>query len=217
MISIIMPTRNRPHFLREAINAILWQDYTEWELIIVDGGAPSQIPSDPRIRYLVQDGTGIIPAVNQGLSVASGRILNWSNDDDLMAPGTLKWVSENLTPPWLWTYGKCKLIDADGNQTGIGEFGGEPWDLEAEKVRNLCPQPSVFWRRELTEKLGGFDATPEMDLAADWDYWIRLGEIRPPLVTQRIQASYRQWDGSITVARRGEQDQHAEAVRRKHG
>lgn len=211
-----MPTMNRPQYLEMAINSIVEQDYEDWELHVVWAGEEPNKVKDERVRYWRQmTPGGIIPAVNEGLNRCRGGYLNWSNDDDLMAPGTLSWVVENLNNPYGWTYGRCAIIDAEGNP--ISEFGGETWDKEYEKQRNLCPQPSVFWTKEMFLDVGFFDDSPEMDLAADWDYWIRLSHFGDPLVTQRIQAYYRQWDGSITVARRGEQDNHAAAVRKKHG
>lgn len=76
MISVLMPTFNRPNFIRGAVEAILAQDYPDFEIIVKDGGESIEhlLPSDPRVKYIWNKDRGITDAMNQAMKAAS-RIL----------------------------------------------------------------------------------------------------------------------------------------------
>lgn len=84
-VSIVLPTHDRPEFLREAIDSVRRQTFTNWELIVVDDGGrvPAAIPDDPRIRLIdVTSGTGPAAARNRGIGLALGRWITFLDDDD---------------------------------------------------------------------------------------------------------------------------------------
>src|SRR5574343_1731659 len=116
--TIVMPTCNneihdRFDFLYEAVNSIIAQDYKNWELIIKDGGTHpalmyEAIPADDRILYIHGKDSGITEAINTAFALAHGDIYHWFNDDDIMAPGTLSYVVEQIEG-YDWLYGRTLL------------------------------------------------------------------------------------------------------------
>lgn len=96
MVSVVLPTHNRPELLRCAIISVRAQTYTDWELIVVDDGS---IPSaqnivegfhDPRIRFIRHElprGGGA--ARNAGIKAVHGEYVAFLDDDDEWAPEKL--------------------------------------------------------------------------------------------------------------------------------
>lgn len=205
-ISILMPTFNRPEFISNAINAILEQDYDDWELIIKDGGKPvfDLIPDDKRIIYIHGKDRGITDAMNTAMKIASGDVFNWANDDDRISAGTLQFVAENIKD-YKWMYGRIFM----GNSPY-----GEAWNYERLKRGNIVPQPAVFWTREAIEKVGMFDESE--DLVSDYEYWLRLGKYFTPLFVDRIMAYYTVHPGQITSRIQAEQLAQAARIRQKY-
>ena len=96
-VSIIIPTYNRERLVCKAINSVLRQTYSDYELIVVDDGSVDQTPravsqfQDPRIRYLCQHiNAGECAARNIGLTAAQGRYIAFLDSDDEWLPNKLE-------------------------------------------------------------------------------------------------------------------------------
>ena len=96
-VSVIVPTFNQGHFLREAINSVLAQTLLEWELIIVDNfsiDSTSEIVlsfADSRIRYKRFRNHGVIGrSRNFGVSLARAPFIAFLDSDDTWAPEKLE-------------------------------------------------------------------------------------------------------------------------------
>ena len=89
LFSVIVPTRDRPALLNEAIRSVIEQTDSSFELIIVnDGGATPDLPSDPRIRMIqIEQSVGPAGARNVGIAAAKGWGVAFLDDDDLWLPG----------------------------------------------------------------------------------------------------------------------------------
>lgn len=89
-ITVIAPIYNQEHLLKRCINSILNQDYTEFELILIDDGSTdnsSQIcneyaSKDSRIRVIHQPNSGVSLAGQKGLDYASGEWILFIDSDD---------------------------------------------------------------------------------------------------------------------------------------
>lgn len=93
--SIVLPTYNRKHMIQKAINSVLEQSYSNWELIIIDDGSNDdtnefiQTYNDPRIKYHYQDNQGKGPARNLGVEKAIGQYICFLDSDDSYLPNHL--------------------------------------------------------------------------------------------------------------------------------
>jgi len=209
-ISALIPTFNRPQFIVSAVEAILNQDYSDFEIIIKDGGEPigHLLPKDDRIKYIWNKDRGITDAMNQAMKAATGDVFVWANDDDRITPGTFKFVSENLKDN-KWGYGFIEMVSGDA-----GMLWGDKWDYKKLLNGNFVPQPSVYWTREAYEEVGEMDETN--DLVSDYEYWLRLGSKYSPVFWDRVMAYYTIHKDQITQKIMGEQLRQANEVKKKY-
>lgn len=207
MISVLIPTFNRPDFIRGAVDAILSQDYPDFEIIIKDGGDSIEhlLPTDPRVRYIHNKDRGITDAMNQAMRAAKGDIFVWANDDDRIAPGTFKYVVDNIGDK-KWLAGKI--------ETTTGQKMGGYYDYNELLKYNIIPQPAVYWTREAYEEVG--EMSEEEDLVSDYEYWLRLGAKFTPFVSDRILATYTIHKDQITSKIPHEQLSQAAKVSKKY-
>ncbi len=106
LISVLTPTHNRATLLRRAIASVQAQTHERWEMIVVDDHCTDETPSvlasleDSRVRSLSARARGAAAARNDGLAAATGEIVVYLDDDNLMLPGWLAAVAwrSTLTP-----------------------------------------------------------------------------------------------------------------------
>lgn len=99
LVSVIIPTCKRPHFLARAVDSVLAQTYAHVEVVVVDDNAPDtsaraqtidvmrQYHDNPRVVYVLNDhpmGGG--PARNRGIEQANGSYITFLDDDDIYLP-----------------------------------------------------------------------------------------------------------------------------------
>jgi glycosyltransferase involved in cell wall biosynthesis len=101
MVSIIMATYNRASTLRRAVESVLGQTYSDWELIIIDDGSTDGTPdvlagmTDPRIRvYRHSPNRGVAASRNVGFDRIEGEWFTMLDSDDEMVPDALAWMLE---------------------------------------------------------------------------------------------------------------------------
>ena len=100
LVSVIVPTYNRVHYLQEAVDSVLGQTYHNWELIVVDDGSTDATASrlrdlgDRRLRVVHLEHSGRPARVrNEGLACARGAYVAFLDSDDL-------WCAANLNDRW---------------------------------------------------------------------------------------------------------------------
>jgi len=105
LISVILPTRDRRRLLQRAVNPVLAQRHTNFELLIVNDGSVDDTSTylesldDPRVKVLRTAGTGASTARNCGLDAAKGPIITHLDDDNLMdavAWAFMRWPETEL-------------------------------------------------------------------------------------------------------------------------
>lgn len=95
-VSVIIPTYNRAHLVREAIENVLDQTFADLELIVVDDGSMDNTDgvarsfADPRLKYLKQSNKGAAAARNTGPDACTGELVAFLDSDDLFLPETLE-------------------------------------------------------------------------------------------------------------------------------
>lgn len=101
LITVAVPTHNRPRLLREALTSIMAQTHPEWEVVVVDdGSAPPVLESTLREllgeRFILvrhDQAQGIAAAKNAGVAAARGEVVLHLDDDDLLAPTALAQIA----------------------------------------------------------------------------------------------------------------------------
>lgn len=100
MISVIVPVYNVEPYLRQCIDSILAQTYTDFELILVDDGSPDNCGAicdeyaekDNRIRVIHQKNGGVSAARNAGIDIATGEYISFVDSDDWVHPEYLAYL-----------------------------------------------------------------------------------------------------------------------------
>ena len=106
MISIIIPTYNRAHLIKDAVDSVIQQSFTDWELIIVDDGSTdntaevlSAFNKDDRITYTKRPESylkGANACRNYGYQIAKGDYIKWLDSDDYLHQDCLALQLDNL-------------------------------------------------------------------------------------------------------------------------
>ncbi len=180
-ISVVTPSFNQGEFLERTIRSVLLQGYPQLEYIIIDGGSSDASPEiikryAPHLAYHTSEpDRGYIHAINKGFERATGEIICWLSSDDFYPPNTLRTVAENLARGTgnAAIVGHVLKIHQDNHpaQKLAGRYEGFNRLLKFWLGYEMH-QPSIFWRREVFEELGGLDE--QRDLIADFDYWVRI-------------------------------------------
>jgi glycosyltransferase involved in cell wall biosynthesis len=159
-ISVVIPTFNRPDFLREAVACVLAQSYTPYEIIVVNNGTDSAALGDYLEQVTVYDiirRAGAAQARNFGAVMASGDYVAFLDDDDLWEPDYLGKAAEVITeenPDCL----VCRLDKlVDGNLSSF-KNAVDGLDIDTLLIRNPGMTGSnIIARRTVLFDIGGYD------------------------------------------------------------
>jgi glycosyltransferase involved in cell wall biosynthesis len=185
-ITVVTPSYNQAEFLEQAIRSVLLQEYPNLEYIVVDGGSTDGSVGilerySPWLDHWVSEpDRGQAHALNKGFARSTGTILCWLNSDDFHLPRTLRTVAARLRDgaDALALVGHCLRIHHDGRPPLLLEGS---YTSREELLRfwrgYTMHQPSIFWRRELSDRIGSLDES--LDLIMDFDYWARMAEHAP--------------------------------------
>ncbi len=182
--TIVTPVYDPPAVvLREMIDSMLAQSFSDWEFILVDDCSPSRhvLPilrecaaADERIIVVEREANGgIVAASNDGLAVARGEFVGLLDHDDTLVPDALRLVDmyADKHPEMDYCYSDEDLIDFEGRY--VGPFYKPDWSPERLRSQNYCTHFSVF-RTALLEQIGGF--RPGFDGSQDYDVILRASE-----------------------------------------
>ncbi len=182
LVSIIIPTHNRPRLFSEALQSLLDQSYPHWEAIVVDNGSTNTVDhivkgfNDLRVKYYFQEEGNRSKARNFGVSKARGEYLAFLDDDDRYMPDKLLEQVKFLNDHHDVGLVTCGVIMI--NEKGEKIANWLLWeDHEALTLENVLPgcgmmPSSVMMRKIWYEHIGGFD--PTLHLAEDFDFFIHL-------------------------------------------
>lgn len=166
------------------------------------------------LEIIVQDGdvepdNGQSDALNKGFAKAKGEWLFWLNADDVLLPGALQKVktiihSSTSSSTLSWIAGNQICIDEQGRILACKRANAWHDGLYRHAVPHVNG-PSAFFRRELFEKVGGFDAT--LRYSMDWDLWIRFMKAGARFVrVDDYLWGFRQWSGSKTQHEKSQEE-----------
>jgi len=183
MVSIIIPCYNQAHFLAEAVQSALDQDYPCKEVIVVNDGSPDNTREiaasfGEQITYIEQENRGLSGARNTGIKAAKGNYIAFLDSDDVYLPTCLATEATflNAHPDTALVCSDAVLFNEDGELGLKSACSGQPksphnfrWETVA-----YCPTPStVMMRRSCFEKVGLFDETLK-NAAEDWLMWVQM-------------------------------------------
>jgi glycosyltransferase involved in cell wall biosynthesis len=200
-VSVTIPVFNASQFISQAIESVLNQTYSDYELIVVDDGSTDDTASivmkyGERLRYIYQKNQGLSSARNTGIEKAEGEYLAFLDADDYWDKEKLKHQVAvlNNSPDTGVVYTALRVVDKDGHLIEARRClakGHIFSNLLTENcVVGSCSSSLI--RRKCFEKVGTFDET--LSASEDWDLWLRIAShysfdfVDLPLTFYRLHA-----------------------------
>ena len=179
LISVIVPTYNSEGTIRTALESIVAQTESSFEIIVQDGGSADKTieichefsGKDARIKVHTEKDEGIYDAINRGIARAQGQwIYILGSDDRLHGSNVFAQLRDNLTDPEnKIVYGNV-MVNGDAGWAVNGTVYDGQFDLPKLLLRNICQQ-AVFYRRSVFQQIGNFNK--RYKVCADWDFILR--------------------------------------------
>jgi len=204
LVSVIVRTKNRPYFLKGALQCLRNQTYRNVQVILIEDGPPHSAEclcefSDLEVLYCPTiSHVGRTRAGNLGLAVARGRYIGFLDDDDLLFADhfeTLLGELENSTAKVAYSTAfevRTRQISTNPFIVEEAEYYvkyGQHFDRELLKTYNYIPINCVLFHRDVYLNEGGFDET--LDVLEDWDLWVRYSARHDFLFIDKTTCLYR--------------------------
>jgi glycosyltransferase involved in cell wall biosynthesis len=214
-VTVIIPVRNCQAFIGEAVDSVLRQAFTDYELLVIDDGSDDwdyrQLEArDPRIRVIRLKGNGVSRARNTGMQQARGEFIAFLDADDVWFPGKLeaqiryfdqhptvgvvfggfiKWRAneQGVFPP-------SATLERDCSQVTTCEPTRSGWLYTRLLNGLLVGMNTAVIRREVRDAIGGFNEA--MRQGEDYDFWIKTSRLVEMHSLDASVALYRIHDAS---------------------
>jgi glycosyltransferase involved in cell wall biosynthesis len=187
IVSVIVPTFNRPELLQRALASIHAQTISSYEVIVVDdaGSVSAKEVCDKdnsgKVSYIRHaENKGLAASRNTGIRSAKGKYIAYLDDDDVYLPAHLELALKTLEAQKAEVvFTRASKVSYRKTATGL-ERGAvssyEPVSYSRERLAtsNFIPVLCVVHSRQLALEAGLFDET--LARYEDWEFWIRLSE-----------------------------------------
>ncbi len=179
-INVVMSVYNGERYLRQAIDSILNQTFTDFEFIIVDDGSSDSCAEiihsykDPRIRFVQQQNSGLAAALNKGIKLCKSKYIARMDADDISHPDRLfvQYAYLEAHPDIDILGGHAYLIDENGQYCGEKR---KPTDgaVIAKSIEYACPliHPTYMVKATVYLELNGY--RPVFMAGQDYDFLLR--------------------------------------------
>jgi glycosyltransferase involved in cell wall biosynthesis len=186
-VSVLMSCYNAAEFLEEAIESVLTQTFTNFELILVDDGSKDETwdiihsfqARDDRIVPISKENTGLADSLNVGIAQASGQWIARLDADDLCEPTRLE---EQFN--FVLSHPEIVLLG-----TGFIEINEQGWSIKQhlyptehhklvrhlEGLQGFFPHSSAFYRVDVARQAGGYNK--RIRRAEDMLLWLELAQL----------------------------------------
>lgn len=219
-ISVIVPSFNQGEYIQKTLESIVLQDYSNYELIVIDGGS-SDSTLDTLNKYnsyihclISEPDSGQSHALQKGFSLATGDIFCWLCSDDLFMPGCLSHVAQIFLgdPNLDLVYGDTAYLYPSGYIQRKPRINYRYSTML--RAFNIIAQPSSFFSASAYYRTGGIDVS--FQYAMDYDLFLSMGSSVHWARTEKLLSLYRLHPVSKTVSDRERFAIEFRLVREKH-
>lgn len=191
LVSVVIPTYNRSALVAKAVDSVLNQQFTDYEIIVVDDGSADDTKETlnkygDRIKYIYQDNSGVSAARNTGIAASRGKWLAFLDSDDEWKPDYLatQITQANRNPGLCMQSANCLFTALNGDTKtyfeingAISAFKGEDYLLIKEPFSFVVAHGpwqvgSTIFLRDATNRAGLFDTN--LTLNEDFDFMARV-------------------------------------------
>ena len=204
LISVIVPSYNREHFIKETLDSIINQTYKKFELIVVDDGSIDgtkeilkSYSNNIFFKYILSKNWGG-PARprNIGLKEAKGDYIAFCDDDDLWHSKKLEYqvdIINSCQAEMIFTmqkqFGSSNIFS---NYFGIGPLPFRVDSTTSGLLQNNCiPMSSTLVKKTLFTKVGSFSEKKSYIAIEDNDMWIRISKVTSIIFLPKVLVYHR--------------------------
>jgi len=210
-IAVVLPVYNGEMYVREAIQSVLDQTFTNFELLAIDDGSTDRTPevlssfTDPRLRVIrFPANRGLVPALNTGIGESRSEFIARMDADDICMPQRFErqvrfleaHPEVSICGTWMREFGACRALSrppADSEHVRAGLFFG--W---------IMSHPTIMMRRSFLERFG-LTYNAVFPHAEDLDFLIRASEVTRLANIPEFLMQYRRHDRQVSVVCRQRQ------------
>lgn len=219
-IGIVIPARNAGATIGDTLAALQTATGVDADILVVDGESndvTASVAASYGARVVSQPARGVYDAVNIGLAAVRGEWLTYINADDILYASTLADRIQSAAAHDV-TYGPVDFIDASGRRLHRWHSARPSFLLSVYRA-GMSPllQQGTLFRREVFERLGGFDT--RWHLVADADFWFRALEhgYRFHRTTNAAVAAFRMHAQQLSRVHAAESREEHAAMTAHHG
>lgn len=201
-VTLITPTYNHARFLPKTVESVLSQTYSPLDYVVINDGSTDDTRDvldawRGRLTVIDQANVGQAITLNRGWDAARGEYLGYLSSDDTLAPTAISELVAVLDadPGIVCVFPDCDLIDHAS--IVIKRNVCRPFDLERLIIEQECHiGPGALFRADAFRAVGGW--RPELRLAPDREFWMRLATRGRFHFLKKSLANYRTHPGSIS-------------------
>ncbi len=210
LISVIIPNYNHTHFISNAIQSVLAQTYSNFEIIVVDDGSTDDSQAviagfGDKVHYIWQENQGLGAARNTGIRAAAGEFVALLDADDQWNPDYLEnmiLLTDKFSNAGVY-YCCAQGIDDEGyllpQKFGLNPNSTENTIKTLLKANFIIPS-TVLIRRSVVVECGYFDQHNRgLHGCEDWDLWLRIAPDYELIGTDDCFVRYRIHDSSLSA------------------
>ena len=207
LVSVVLPVYNCETYVGGAIESVLEQTFSSFELIVINDGSTDQSAhiidsfNDKRMRVLHQANQGLAAALNRGISLAKGKYIARQDQDDLSLINRIA-----LQVAYMEGHPDCVLLGSWAQIMEVDRlverFHRHPVDELTLRYQLLFNNPfvhsSVLLRRSALLQVGGYSTDPDRQPPEDYELWSRLSRIGSVANLGEVLLTYREIPGSMS-------------------
>ena len=222
LVSIVTPSYNQGEFIEDTLLSVKNQDYPNIEHIVVDGGSTDntleilrKYENQYNLKWISEPDEGQSDAVNKGFRMAKGEIIGWVNSDD----GYFDISAISSVVKFFDKYDDADIIYGDvvridENNLILFIIKNKKFNYNYLKKTCFIWQPAAFFRRKIINK---FELNTSLDIAMDYEFWLRIGKKYRFQYVNRIFAVDRIHKKRKIVDRRDEMIKESVYVSKEYG
>jgi glycosyltransferase involved in cell wall biosynthesis len=184
LVTVLMPVYNAERFLKHAVQSVLTQTFTDFELLIINDGSTDasvsiiQSFNDKRIRLVHNEkNSGVIDTLNKGISLATGKYIARMDADDYCLPTRfekqVRYLEQHAAVAVLAT----QVLQVNALDDDLGTWDDDTRNSSPQEIfkalakTNCIAHPTVMMR---TEIIRAYAYNKKQKGSEDWDLWMRL-------------------------------------------
>jgi len=207
LVSVVLPVYNCEQYLGDAIESLIVQSFSFFELIIIDDGSTDRSPNviasfnDERIRVYHQANQGLAATLNRGISLSRGKYIARQDQDDPSHPDRISLQVAHMEehPDCVLLGSWAQIMEVDRL---VDRFHRHPVDELNLRYQLLFNNPfvhsSVLLRRSALLQVGGYTTDPDRQPPEDYELWSRLSRIGSMANIGEVLMTYREIPGSMS-------------------